>query len=535
MGKTTKTTNTTDTKRKQTGKKSLTELAEHWKQLERKTAEQRKEAEAYYENILMEPIVETFIQNNRPQVTEPVECLILSVGTSYEPLVLDIMLLEPKRGLFLYTEVSERYLAKVVDYCGLDAAGYEKSIIHETEPLDIYREIKRAYLKWKKPEKIYIDFTGGTKAMSAAAAMASALIGVQLLYVGCTEYLVDFRKPNPGTERMFWIDNPLEVFGDIEIEKALTLFGEYNYAGAGERLLTLKEEIPDPAIRQEMNFAYLLAKSYEAWDALDFSEAYEYMRQLNREIRRDRRTHRQFLLMDYAEHLCAQEEVLGRLVQIPELIAAKRQMEVLTDRQYIIPLMFTMYTNACVREVQEKYDMATLLLYRLLEMIEQRRLAVYGLYVSRMDYKNIRYNFEQRPDLEGQSPEDCFSQLKNDINDIKKALYGRVGNGYLPEQVSLLEGFVILQALGDPISRMENGRHVDKLKRIRSMVYLRNNSIFAHGLGPVGKTNFEKFKKFAEEIFRELCVIEDVNFAAEKRIMEWVNPMDSEYYSRTEA
>ncbi len=94
---------------------------------------------------------------------------------------------------------------------------------------------------------------------------------------------------------------------------------------------------------------------------------------------------------------------------------------------------------------------------------------------------------------------------------------------------------MILQALGDPISRMENGRHVDKLKRIRSMVYLRNNSIFAHGLGPVGKTNFEKFKKFAEEIFRELCVIEDVNFAAEKRIMEWVNPMDSEYYSRTEA
>lgn len=365
--------------------------------------------------------------------------------------------------------------------------------------------------------------------------MAGAMIGVQLLYVGCTEYLVDFRKPNPGTERLFYIDNPLEVFGDIEIEKALTLFGEYNYAGVGERLLTLKEDIPDPAIRQEMNFAWLLAKSYEAWDALDFPVAYEYMRQLNREIKRDRRTHRQFLLMDYAEHLSAQEEVLRRLVQIPALIGEKKQMEVLSDRQYIIPLMFTMYTNACVREIQEKYDMATLLLYRLLEMIEQRRLAGYGLYVSHMDYKNIRYDFDQRPDLKGLSSEDCFSQLKNDINSIKKALYGRIGNGYLPEQVSLLEGFVILQALGDPISRMENGRHVDKLKRIRSMVYLRNNSIFAHGLGPVGKTNFEKFKKFVEEIFRELCAIEDVNFAEEKRTMEWVNPIDSEYCSRTEA
>lgn len=281
-----KPTNTANTKKEATEKKSLTELAEHWKQLARKTAEQRKKAEDYYENILMEPIVETFIRNNRAQVTESVECLILSVGTSYEPLVLDIMLLEPRRVLFLYTEISERYLAKVVDYCGLDADRYEKSVIHETEPLDVYREIKRAYLKWNKPEKIYIDFTGGTKAMSAAAAMAGAMIGVQLLYVGCTDYLVDFRKPNPGTERLYYVDNPLEVFGDIEIEKALTLFGEYNYAGAGERLSVLKEDIPDPAIRQELNFAEGPRRSFrfrrQIWITWQSSEMYRLRRRLFR-------------------------------------------------------------------------------------------------------------------------------------------------------------------------------------------------------------------------------------------------------------
>lgn len=280
--------------KKTTEKKSLGELAEHWKRLERKTAEQRKKADDYYENILMEPIVEEFIRNNQAQAREKVECLILSVGTSYEPLVLDIKLLEPEKVLFMYTEISEKYLEKVVEYCGLKAARYEKSLIHETEPLDIYREIKHAYLKWNKPEKIYIDFTGGTKAMSAAAAMAGTMIGVQLLYVGCTDYLVDFRKPNPGTERLFYIDNPLEVFGDIEIEKTLTLFGQYNYAGAKERLEILKENIPDPSIRQELNFACLLAKSYEAWDALDFPRAYENIRQLNREICRDKKTHRNF-------------------------------------------------------------------------------------------------------------------------------------------------------------------------------------------------------------------------------------------------
>lgn len=523
----------TEDKETKATKKSLSELAEHWKQLERKTVEQRQKADIYYENILMEPIIQTFIENNKAQI-EPVECLILSVGTSYEPLVLDIKLLNPRRVLFLYTEKSEQYLDKVVKYCALNAARYEKSIVHETEPLDIYREIKRAYLKWNKPEKIFIDFTGGTKAMSAAAAMAGAMIGVQLLYVGCTNYLADFRKPDPGTEQLFYIDNPLEVFGDIEIEKALTLFGEYNYAGAGERLASLKEDIPDPNIRQELNFAYLLAKGYEAWDALDFPAAYKNIQNLNKEIQRDRRTHKHFLLMDFAEHLERQEEVLSRLIKIPALISQKKQMEVLKNPQYMIPLMFTMYMNALVREQQEKYDMATLLLYRLLEMIEQRRLAQYGLYVSRMNYMNISYNFVQKPEMLQKTPEECFYQLKKEIAEIKKALYGKTGNNYMPEQVSLLEGFVILQALGDPISMMENGRHIDKLKRIRSMVYLRNNSIFAHGLGPVGRTDYIKFRKFVEEMFIELCRIEQIDFTGEKAIMEWVNPMDSKYYSGTE-
>ena len=515
-------------------KENLYELVEHWKQLERKTVEQRQKAEAYYENILMEPIAQTFIDNNKHKVTEPVDCLILSVGTSYEPLVLDIKLLEPHRVLFLYTEVSERYLEKVVEYCGLKATRYEKSLVQETEPLDIYREIKRVYLKWNKPKKIFIDFTGGTKAMSASAAMAGAMIGVQLIYVGSTNYLVDFRKPDPGTERLFYIDNPLEVFGDLEIEKALTLFGEYNYAGAAERLETLKESIPDPNIRQELNFAYLLARGYESWDALDFPSAYKYIQRLNKEIHRDKRIHRQFLLMDFSDHLENQEYVLSRLAQIPNFLKQKRQIDVLSDKEYIIPLMFTMYINANVREMQEKYDMATLLLYRLLEMIEQRRLSQYGLYVSRMDYMNIQYNVVQRPDMEHKNSEECLLILKKDINEIKKALYGKSGNGYMPEQVSLLEGFVILQALRDPISMLANGKHIDKLKRIRSMVFLRNNSIFAHGLGPVGKEDFLKFKRFVEEMFQELCVIEKVDFDRQKELMSWINPLDSKFYSGME-
>ena len=65
-------------------------------------------------------------------------------------------------------------------------------------------------------------------------------------------------------------------------------------------------------------------------------------------------------------------------------------MEVLCDQELIAALMFTMYQNALIREDQEKYDMSTLLFYRLLEMIEQRRLARYGLYVSKMNYLEMK-------------------------------------------------------------------------------------------------------------------------------------------------
>ena len=148
-------------------------------------------------------------------------------------------------------------------YCQLDAMRYSKREVNETDPLDIYREIKAAYLKWSRPDKMYIDFTGGTKSMSAAAAMAGAVINVQLIYIGTTHYLADFRKPEPGSETLYYISNPVEIFGDLEIEKAFALFDKYNYAGARKKLEELKESVPTPDIRQQLSFVYDLALAYE--------------------------------------------------------------------------------------------------------------------------------------------------------------------------------------------------------------------------------------------------------------------------------
>lgn len=509
----------------------LQQAAAEWMGLERKTLKQREEANLFYDKHVMKLVEKEFIRNNKEYVFEQVDYLILSVGTSYEPIVLSINLFKPKKILFLYTEKTEKVLNKITKYSRLNCDRFYKREVHETEPIDIYKEIKEAYLKWGKPEKMYIDFTGGTKSMSVAAAMAGAMINVQLVYIGSDDYLVDFRKPNPGSEQLYYISNPMEIFGDLEIEKALVLFGEDNYSGAREKLEVLKESVPDPRIRQQLNFVYLLAHAYEAWDSLEFEQTHESMMQLVQQMERDRKLNGKFILMDSFERLKRQEILLHELSNIPPLMKERKNMEVLQDDRMIFSLMFTMFENARIREKQEKYDMATLLLYRLLELIEQRRLSCYGLFVSRMEYLNIQYDLQKTPEFAGLSKEEQLSLLKKKVEQIKKMVFGKFSGNYLPEQVSLLEGYIILLALGDEISQNRNGRHIDKLKRIRSMVYLRNNSIFAHGLGAVSNDDFQRFKQFVTGMFQDFCKIEQLDFEERCREIAFINPMESAFYA----
>lgn len=241
-------------------------------------------------------------------------------------------------------------------------------------------------------------------------------------------------------------------------------------------------------------------------------------------------------MMDFLPTLKKQEMILKQLDELSGILKEKRNMDILKEKDYIVPLMFTMYINAEIRRKQEKYDMATLLLYRLLEMIEQRRLAIYNLYVSQMNYTDISYNTERQPQLKGMSRDEMFHLLKDTVIAIRKELFpGRKVSTYLSEQISLLDGFVLLLALNDEISEVKAGRPVDKLKRIRSMVFLRNNSIFAHGLGPVSENDFMKFRGFVIDIFQEFCEIEDIDFERYSADIEWLNPIHSQNYVRMEA
>lgn len=241
--------------------------------------------------------------------------------------------------------------------------------------------------------------------------------------------------------------------------------------------------------------------------------------------------HTDYLLMDCTDRLRQQQELLEGVRKIPGMILNRKNMDILQDKNIIVSLMFTMYQNAITREKQEKYDTATLLYYRLLEMIEQRRLSKYNLFVSAMDYKKMKINVKCLPKYEGRSESERIEILKTDVSKIKKGLFGKAGNGYLPDQVSLLDGFIILYALQDAIIFQSQDDQLAILKRMRAMVFLRNNSIFAHGLGPVRKADFEKFRGFVVELFIGFCKIEKVDYEKYLQITTLVDPTKSCNYA----
>lgn len=195
---------------------------------------------------------------------------------------------------------------------------------------------------------------------------------------------------------------------------------------------------------------------------------------------------KQLILLDNLSTLEKQKSILNSLKEMEKLIQQKEQVAIITNEEYIYALMFTMQENAFIREKQEKYDSATLLLYRLLEMIEQRRLSRYNINVAHANFLNIQFDSKKTPEYKKLSAEDRLTKYKQEMYDIKLKVFGKCSSSYLSEQISLLEGFLHLTALKDELMTFNKIDPIAKCKKLRSVVYLRNNSIFAHGYSLVG-------------------------------------------------
>ncbi len=465
----------------------LIEKSKFWQAMHRSNEEQRMAAEEYYKSELMPIVIEYFLQGNKAKAN--CDAMVLTLGTSYEPIVLSILALKPKKLLILYTEKSFKLLDDVIENTKLKPTQYMASEVDAENPLQLYQKIKEIYEKWGRPKDIYVDFTGGTKSMAAGCAMAGSTIGAKLIYIG-GEFLTDLRKPKPGSEKLCYIDDPYTVFGDLEREQAISLFNKMDYISAYRIFEELDKRVPGT---KEYSALKYLSKAYNAWDSLDISDAVSNLSKCCEIIETEGKLGNGFALSGNREQLNKQLEVIKVLEKIH--CSSDSNKNVVFDK--IGYLIANLYQNAIRREKQEKYEMASLLLYRILEIVEQKRLWNYGVDTGNADFSKL-----------------CKDEnvLLENINKIIRKIKGFSEWNKPDKKVSLLAGYIILAAAGDEIMKTKKpGKEIDSINRLRNKVEARNKSIFAHGYEFIDKQKYSEFKEVAEDYMNLLCSIEEID------------------------
>jgi len=462
-----------------------------WREMDRSSEKLRIASEEYYKKELMPLIIEYFIQENAKKISGSCDAMVLTLGTSYEPLVLSISVLKPEKVLILYTDKSHHLLDDVIEFTKLKPSQYVATDVDAENPLQLYRKIKDVYEKWGRPRNIYVDFTGGTKSMAAGCAMAGSAIGAKLIYIA-GNFLTDLRKPEPGSEKLCYIDDPYTVFGDLEREQAISLFNKMDYVSAYRIFEELEQRVPGT---KEYSALKYISKAYNAWDSLDISGAADNLSKCYEIVVTEGKIDKSFVLNSHIEKL---EKQLG-VIRVLEKIhcseeAAKNKSVIFDNIGYLIA---NLYQNAMRREKQEKYEMASLLLYRILEIVEQKRLWNYGVDTSDADFTKL-----------------CEDEkvLLEKANKIIRSVKGFNEWKQLDKKISLLAGYILLAAVGDDIIKTKKpGKEIDSINRLRNKVEARNNSIFAHGYEFISKEKYNEFKKVVEDYMNVLCSIEGID------------------------
>lgn len=321
------------------------------------------------------------------------------------------------------------------------------------EYIGYIREVKR---KGYTSKEIVVDFTSGTKAMSAALVMAALAEEVgSISYV--TGERGDGGRVISGTERLNALE-PNLMLADGKLRRAADLFNTYQYRGCLAILDDLKH-VQKPEVVERVGLLSGLSEAYQAWDRFDHRTAMARLDGLT-------------------GHALLPAWGLKRKVE-----AHKAFLYRITDANrgdYGVERAADLLNNADRRAEEGKFDDAVARLYRLLEYAGQVKL-----------YRDHGGLITENLDL-------------SRLPDALREKYGpRKTEGKV--QIGLKESFRLLADLGDPLGQRFVREWAARDGEIKRVLDLRNRSILAHGFGPVGDHVYPSgaslARKYLDEVF----------------------------------
>jgi CRISPR-associated protein (TIGR02710 family) len=378
--------------------------------------------------------------------------MLMTLGGSPEPLRKSIETNKPERVIFLASHDSVSLAGEVFKDLEIKpSATYE--ITEDPNLLyECYKAARRCVERVKKSEisqnKVTVDYTGGTKVMTAALILATVGLSYKFSYVGGEN-----RNKNgvgtviDGHEKMFEEMSPWSIFAEEERRKVITLFNSRRFSAVIQIIdQAFERELPTQ-IRNYFVFVQPLAQGLLKWDQFEHKSALRY---LDKGIS---------LLRDYIDDY--PDKTLETFFK--QFGHCKKQLEtvfVSTDglNRKDLVLIEDLLNNARRKISDKRYDDAAARIYRALELYGQI------LFEEAAGCSNDKVKTEIIPE-----------ELKEEF--VRK--YRDSQTRYL--KLPLTATFKFLQIKGH-----EAGfRFFEREKEIKNIQSNRNSSILAHGIKPV--------------------------------------------------
>ncbi len=373
--------------------------------------------------------------------------IALGTGPSVEQgIASSIKVHKPDRVIFFATPQSESTKSKVE---GLLA---ERPLI-EMVPIgdgDNLDEIYRAActkLQELWQEEVFVDFTSGTKAMSAGLVAAALAKGVKQLVYVAGQRGSDGRVIS-GTERVLTL-KPAEMLADRLKQQIIMLFNKRLFGAALQLVDQGLEEIHLPEHQRDLEELKILCLAYQAWDWFDHRQAAELFQKINKEV-----------ISRWSEQIATNKGWVCKLARNLKLDAPIKE-------RYPQELLIDLWLNAQRRLEERDWVDAIARLYRLTELIAQYRLSQRGFDASRLEIDQL--------------PQELQPKYK-----ILRDEKGRV-------KLGLEQAYKLLTELGDPLGQRYDQGLADALRA-------RNESISGHGLQPVAEEDCRKLSQAIKDL-----------------------------------
>jgi CRISPR-associated protein (TIGR02710 family) len=390
--------------------------------------------------------------------------LICTVGGSPEPVVAALKHWRPARVRFVHTPQTKGDVdAKIVpkaraEGVELDAGRYDlfelpdgedpAICLHELRKLT--EEVKKWAARGQQQFKVVVDFTGGTKCMSAAIGVQASRWPCIFSYVGGLERTREgVGVVVSGAEKVVHQLNPWDELGHQAVEDFVVLFDQHAYLAAANVAAMAKTRVSLPDRKRELAVLEQLANAFDAWDRFDHkssSTAFNSVAKSANDLR---------AVLGLAKGNQVLDSVTRLANHLSELYRATPP-----SRHHVLDLL----ANAKRRKDEGRFDDAVARLYRAIEAVAQ---------VALKESHGIA-STEKVP-------------LDRVPEPLRTEWASRAKDGILA--LGLQDAYALLTSLNDALGEKFRSAALNGTK---SPLGARNRSILAHGFDPVSPDVFDK-------------------------------------------